>query len=890
MKPGASGIPARPVTALLVVLVGLALSSLPARADDPFADLPSPALPKVPSNQGDPIRISVRPPPEAQEVAPRFPTTPEEPPPAPATEPLHLLRVHTEPGGNNATVKEIPARPAPSPPPAVVVDRPKAAPPPPLPVLTKTGTAASPLPDLVATEAFPWPDVLLTIAAPDVAPGARVTLDVSVMPASGPARVAGVTVTGLTEDSGAVFFQRGDLLTDERGRVRVEVTVPLAEGFQQLHVLAADDDRGVAVTRIRVWVRTPLEIRPELPASLRVEDRFMAAAIVRNRAIGDRTVLVRIRAAGAVVASDPVRVSLAGGEERRIRVKAHTPAVGTAVFQVAAATVGSEHALAHAESEIPVLRSTPVLRDAAYGAVSNALRIPLFHAGDAQTILGDLEVSVAADPRLILHDALLHLLEDDTGGTEPLAGRILALSSLREKLGDISLGHVSLRADADRLLREAVARLLERQRPRGGFGAWARSRTDPLVSAWAAAAMAAALRVNAPVPDEAVQRVTRYLSTVLDNAPADPSGWGTEALVLRSLAYLGTAPSANLDRLYLAASGRLSDTRGTSVSHYAKAWLMEALHALDPSDVRIEELHLQLREAAVERGDGVTFPESMDTTRPDELHTQDRTDAVVLHALLTTRPLDTLIPRIVSGLLGTSVAGHWSTTQVDAWAIQGLARFYDGLSQARPSYEVRAWVGKRMILGRKFRRKGDQATALLPLQEILKAGADAIRIGKRGQGRLFYRLGFASGPAWSETRSANRGLRVERAWSLVDTAGLLRMTGPGHWTVREGERVRVQVRLVVSTSLHRVLVDVPLPSGFVSARPDGTPSTWDNEEATAGGFRLARDDLPPGVYEFTHILRAATPGEFVVPPVRARALYSPGVTGQSAAEVITVAP
>ena len=878
MRPGL-----RYVTVSLAV--GMALSCPTARADDPFADLPSPALPSVAQRRDDPIRVSVRPPPEAQEVAPRFPTVLKEPPPTPAIEAKHLLRVHTaEPQGNNATVKAKVVRPSPFSQ-AAVADRHMATPPPPLPILTKAGTAAAPL------GAFPWPDVLLTVAAPDVAPGARVSLDVIVSPASGPARVAGVTVIGLTEDSGAVFFQRGDLLTDEEGRVRIEITVPWTEGFLQLHVLAADDDRGVAATRIRVWVRNPLEIRPELPASLCVGDRFVAAAFVRNRALGDRTVLVRIRAAGAVVASDPVRVSLAGGEERRIRVEASAPAVGTAVFQVAAATLGSEHALVHSESEIPIHRSTPVLRDAAYGEVVNALRIPFLRAGDAQTVLGDLEVSVAADPRIILHDALLHLLKDDTDGTEPLAGRILALSSLRGTLSHISLGRVSSRSDADRLLRKEMVRLLERQRPGGGFGAWAHSRSpDPLVSAWAAAAMAAGLRVDAPVPDEAVKRITGYLSAVLDRAPADRAGWGTETLALRSLALLGASPSTHLDRLYLTASGRLSDTTIATIPHYAKAWLMEALHTLDPSDVRIEELFRQLRESAVERGDGVTFPEASKTTRSDELHTQDRTDAVVLHALLTARPLDTLIPRIVSGLLGSTLAGHWSTTQVDAWALQALTRFYDGLSRTRPSYEVRAWVGKRMILGRKIRRNGDQATALLPLQELPKIGTEAIRIGKRGEGRLFYRLGFAFKPAWSETRSADHGLRVERAWSLADTAGNLRPTGPGHWIVQERDLVRVRVRLVVPTTLYRVLVNVPLPSGFVSVPADGTPSIWDHEEATTSGFRLARDHLTPGVYEFTCVLRATTPGEFVAPPVRARALYNPGVTGRSTAEVLTVAP
>ncbi|MFH1530828.1 MAG: hypothetical protein ABIK09_08875 [Pseudomonadota bacterium] len=770
-----------------------------------------------------------------------------------------------------------------------------------LPLLASTGSPSAPIPMLEAALDLDqgFPDLHAALASPAVPPGGTLDLSVTVHPTAGEPRSAGVTITGISEATGEVFFQRGGLLTDPSGDLKLPIPAPAQEGFCRLYVVAAEDDLRVAVTGLRAWIRAPLVLHAELPSRTRAGDRFSIGAVVRSRAQEPREILVRVRAAGAEVDSDPVRLTLAPGAMERIRVDAATLVPGDAVFQVAAALASSspERALVHQTITVRVLPCEPVQRAAAYGVVDNALRIPFTSPGRVCPHTGGLEVSVAPDPRMILTDALLHLLEGDGafGGADDLASRILALVAVRDSGRRVPLSALSA------VLREAATidgstrDLLALQREDGGFNPrYGAQPSDLYTSARCAAALVAARRAGVEIPPPAMARLTRFLAEKVEATGVEAPHPALLALTLRALALMGISATAQLDALYLATSGR-GAVNPRTVPLYARAWLMEALHALDPSDVRIEELHQGLREAALERRDGVTFPEDPDGITPGALHTPDLTDAVVLHALLTTGPSETLIPRITSGLIGSMRRGRWSTPHVDTWALMALSRYYEDLTGDRPSYEARAWLGERMFLGLGFRRAQDHARGRIPMTELQDLGEEMIRIGKRGDGRLFYRVALTSSPRWAPTAAEDHGLLVERAWSLVEPARAADRDGPFRVVVREGDLVRLRIRVVTAEVRRRTVVDIPIPAGLSpsSGTADGaavSPTRWDATEDLGTWIRLFQDVMAPGVYEWTVILRASTPGSWPLPPVRASAIHTPGVSGWSASEEVLILP
>lgn len=768
--------------------------------------------------------------------------------------------------------------------------------PPPLPLLDRVGSPAAPIPGLEAawSEQVPtFPNVVASLARAATSPGGSLELAVRAHPGGGAAPSTGLTVTGVSDATGEIFFQRDLRIPERSGRRTLSIPAPAEEGHYRIYVVATQDDLGLSVTGLHAWVRIPLTIRAELPTRTRAGDRFSASAVVRNLAFETREVMVRFRAAGAEVQSDPIPVSLGPGEERRVRVDAATPVAGEAVFQVAAATRGPEEALVHQTFTMPVHLCAPVTRFATYGVVDNAQRVPFVLPDGASPQAGGLEVSVTPDPRVILTDALIGLLDSDDGtpSADLLASRILALHAFRDGSRRVPIAALPPASRSVASVPELTRGLIDLQLPDGGFAPQASMRRSDLsTSAWCATALARAKEAGAAVPQTTLRRLGDYLTGQLGGPEVTH---GQHAMVVRALAMLGVDASRSLDTLYLAASGRV-DTGGRPVPLYAKAWLMEALHALDPSDVRIEELHRGLREAALERGDGVTFPEDPDAFVPASLHTPDRTDAVVLHALLTTRPSETLIPRISSGLISSARDGRWSTPRADVWALQALTRYYKDLGRDRTSYEARAWLGDRMFLGKRFRRSSDHARGRIPMSELQGLPGSLLRIGKRGEGRLFYRLALTTARDWALGPAEDRGLQVTRAWSLIQHGRAADRIGPFRVRVEEGDQLRLRVRVLTAAVRRRAIVDVPIPAGLLPVVGEGVDaaraSSWDAVEYLGHGLRLFQDIMEPGVYEYVITLRAATPGTWVLPPVRARALYDPGVSGMSAAEEIVILP
>jgi len=120
-----------------------------------------------------------------------------------------------------------------------------------------------------------------------------------------------------------------------------------------------------------------------------------------------------------------------------------------------------------------------------------------------------------------------------------------------------------------------------------------------------------------------------------------------------------------------------------------------------------------------------------------------------------------------------------------------------------------------------------------------------------------------------------------------------------------------------SQRTHVALID-PLPAGFEAVNPAlavSATSPSDNGEGDGGVVPLPadsswwwwgtwwehqqlRDDraeafttfLPAGVYEYTYVARATTPGTFIVPPAGAGGMSAPETFGRAASDRVVVEP
>jgi uncharacterized protein YfaS (alpha-2-macroglobulin family) len=133
--------------------------------------------------------------------------------------------------------------------------------------------------------------------------------------------------------------------------------------------------------------------------------------------------------------------------------------------------------------------------------------------------------------------------------------------------------------------------------------------------------------------------------------------------------------------------------------------------------------------------------------------------------------------------------------------------------------------------------------------------------------------------------------------------------GEGGWRIKAGARVRVRLTMVApGRRYHVALVDY-LPAGFESLNPELAVTERIPEEPKQANdlnwwlwrriwfdhqnLRNERSEaftslLWSGVYNYTYVVRATTPGKFVAPPAKAEEMYHPETFGRSKTDRVRI--
>jgi uncharacterized protein YfaS (alpha-2-macroglobulin family) len=138
----------------------------------------------------------------------------------------------------------------------------------------------------------------------------------------------------------------------------------------------------------------------------------------------------------------------------------------------------------------------------------------------------------------------------------------------------------------------------------------------------------------------------------------------------------------------------------------------------------------------------------------------------------------------------------------------------------------------------------------------------------------------------------------------VDDPADVRRDATGAWHVKAGARVRVVLSMYTpARRYHVALVDL-LPAGLEALNP-ALAVTGDVPADTAAQrgwwwpwyeHQNLRDEraeafstlLWEGVYTYSYVTRATTPGQYVAPPAKAEEMYAPETFGRSATDRVIV--
>ena len=699
--------------------------------------------------------------------------------------------------------------------------------------------------------------------------------------------------------------------TDADGRATVAVSLPDNLTRYRVMVVAVAGGRAFGSGEANLTARLPLMVRPSAPRFLNFGDRFELPVVLQNQTDAPLAVDVALRAGNLEWLGSPgLRVTVPARDRVEVRFPATTVMAGTASVQIAAVSGAFADA---AVIELPVYTPATTEAFATYGVVDEgAVAQPVAAPEGVYTQFGGLEISTSSTALQALTDAVLYLVSYRYDCSEQLASRILAVAALRDVLTAFSAPGLPAADEMEAAVRRDIERLSGLQNRDGGFPTWTRGRDSiPFHSIHVAHALQRAALKGFDVPQEMQSRVLEYLRQIEDHYPT----WYSQrtrqtlsayALYVRDL--MGDADPAKARQL-------LEQAGLEELSLEALAWLWQVLGDDSASATQLEAIRRHVNNRAVETAGAANFTTSYGEEAYLLLHSNRRTDAIILDALIADDPESDLIPKVVNGLLAHRTRGRWGNTQENVFVLLALDRYFNTFEAQTPDFVANIWLGETYVgghayVGRSTERHETTVPMAYLIEEAAVAGATQdLILSKEGPGRLYYRLGLRYAPSDLDLDPLDMGFVVQRAYEALDDPQDVTQDEDGTWRIRAGARVRVRLTMVADNRRYHVALVDPLPAGLEIVNPALAVSGDLPQDPDATEYRYGwwwwgpwyehqnmRDEraeafaslLWEGVYTYSYVARATTPGQFVVPPAKAEEMYAPEVFGRGGSDRVIV--
>ncbi|RME20730.1 MAG: hypothetical protein D6798_19785, partial [Deltaproteobacteria bacterium] len=622
-----------------------------------------------------------------------------------------------------------------------------------------------------------------------------------------------------------------------------------------------------------------------------------------------------------------------------VRLPTTTTQAGTARFQVAirARGVGPDgngEATDAASFEVPVWTPATSEAFATYGEIGGRPPSGRSTGGDPGTVLqpvqapsevwpqfGGLEITTSSTALSALTDAFLYLQNYPYECAEQRASRVLSVAALRDVLDAFDAEGMPSAEEIEASMQRDLDELARLQNPDGGWGFWRRGETSwPYVTLHVAHALARAEAKGYAPPDETRRRTVDYLRRIESRLPRRYPASVRHALTAYALYVRRLMHDSDPAR-----AARLLDQAGIADREHPDGLSLEALGWLLPTladgrrDAAVERILAHLGNQVSETAAAAQFTTSYGEGDYLVLHSSRRTDAILLEALVEVRPGNDLVPKLVRGLLDHRVQGRWGNTQENAFVLVALDRYFQVHEADTPDFVARAWLGDTYIGDHAFHgRSTEHVTTRVPMADVVALAGEApapLILQRDGRGRMYYRVGLRYAPRSLDLEPADRGFVVLRSYEAVDDPDDVRRLEDGSWRIAAGARVRVRLRMVADgRRAHVALVD-PLPAGLEAINPElavsedlpvddaqasrlrgpDTPEWWwwwhpwyEHENLRDDRVEAFATLLSPGVYEYSYVARATTPGVYVTPPAKAEEMYHPETFGRTGTDRVVV--
>jgi len=720
----------------------------------------------------------------------------------------------------------------------------------------------------------------------------------------------------------AVFMP--SVKTDSSGKAVVDVKLPDNLTRYRIIAIAADDGKRFGKGESAITARKPLMVRPSAPRFLNYGDRAEIPVVIQNQSDKDLTVDLAMRASnvklldGADSAAGK-QVVVRANDRAEVRFAVETEKPGTARFQFAAASGNYTDA---AEISLPVWTPATSEAFATYGTVdqNTAIFQPVKAPANIIPTFGGLEVTTSSTQLQELTDAYIYLANYPFACSEQLSSRMISTAALRDVLTAFKAKDMPKPDEIEREFKADMKALASRQRYDGSFGLWTASEDRypyPFLTVHVIHAMALAKEKGYDVPEESIDRAKPYLKDIeryMQNEWYSPKlRWTISAYALYVRAKIGERDAAKAKKL-------LAEATVEQMPYEGLGWLLSAFG--NDAEFAQEKAAILtfLNNHVTETASTANFVTDYGDGAWLIMYSNRRADGVLLEAMIKTDPQNDIIPKLVRGLLDHRVKGAWSNTQENVFILLALDRYFEAFEKVTPDFVTKMWLGDTYAGEQAFKgRSVDSKVLNIPMSYLEKQGGSAdLIIDKKGPGRLYYRIGMKYAPSNLKLDPAAYGFTVLRSYEPVDKPDDVKQNTDGSWTFKTGARVRVRLTMIAESRRYHVALVDPLPAGLEVLNPElaATETVPDDEERRPvigvgslsygswwwwyranwfehQNFRDERAEaftslLWEGVYNYSYVTRATTPGKFVVPPAKAEEMYHPETFGRTGTDSVTI--
>ncbi len=668
---------------------------------------------------------------------------------------------------------------------------------------------------------------------------------------------SGAELTGPPPTQAPLALYSGIVSVGPDGTAQVNFDIPAFTGTVRVMAVAWSKNK-VGKASGDVIVRDPVVLTATLPRFLRTGDRGNVQLELDNveGAAGDYNIAVASDGTVKLDGDKPVTLKLAAKQRDHVAVPVSAAGAGASALKVSVS--GPNGFALERTYALDVRPANQILTRRTVRALAPGETLTLSKDMFADFVpgTGRVGLSVAISASLDIATLLNELDRYPFGCSEQITSRALAMLYINELSAQAKL---AIDGDIDQRIKDAIQRLLARQDSNGSFGLWTVGGNDPWLDAYVTDFLTRARERNFEVPQAAFTQALDRLRNYVSSTP-DPSKNGGRdlAYALYVLARNGVAPVGDLRYI---ADTKLDDLE----TPIAKAQLAAALAMLGDK-TRADRVYLAALDAISPQ------PKlELDVGRVDYGSTLRDSAALVTLASegrATQRTIDDAVARIDAARAITSR----TSTQEDAWLV--LA--------------ARALV--KQVNAISLSVNGDTRQGALYRSLRADELGQPLAVSNRGTGTVQAVVSVSGSPLTPEP-AAERGFKIERSYFTLD--GEPADIGK----VKQNQRFAVVLKMTEpNPQSGRVIVADYLPAGFeidnprlVSSGDTGTLSWISNAvEPVNSEFRddrftaaFDRDDNSPPVFTVAYVVRAVSPGHYVLPQAVVEDMYRPDRFGRT---------